>query len=490
MAARELAEESLAWMEQYSDSSCHLLRYPGSRGFYSNRDITGESCHLVRESVWWAIGLLLRNQGTDAARGQLILEEVLRWQFDDPTASYHGSFHSAPEVKLPPGQDAQMWKDYDPNWRQFIGTCFLIILEKLSDRLSPDLESRLKGSIRLSVEGETPGRIVPEYSNIAMMQAALLVNAGRILNESVWQKEGLQLAEEIYRLFSHYESFAEYNSPTYYGIILYALRLWRFETSHPQLQEQGSRMESALWQHVARFYHPGLRNICGPFDRAYGMDMTKYVSGIGIWLRMELGLAKAPLPSLAGKFDHAHDLVLAPVAALLGMEIPAQSRQDLREFRREREIRHVIASKPALRIATACLKSDRMWGGESGSTAQFSRSQFHPATAHWVQPDGTIAWLRLENTLAVDASATLEGLSVHSSAEVYPAQLSWRLSAGTNCIAGEDKWQFAGMTIYLTTNLPPPSSAIAEDGTQVLTYVVSAGQKASFSLKFSSRYSG
>ena len=32
-------------------------------------------------------------------------------------------------------------------------------------------------------------------------------------------------------------------------------------------------MLAELWRDIARFYHPAMRNLCGPFDRAYGLDL-------------------------------------------------------------------------------------------------------------------------------------------------------------------------------------------------------------------------
>src|ERR1700722_5122087 len=191
--ARELAEEALAWMEPYGDETCHLLRYPGKCAHYGALHVEEEQPHLLRESVWWAIGLLLRNQDDDAARGERILEASLPWQFNDPGKPFHGTFHRSPQEKLPPAEGAVMWDNYDPNWRQFIGTSFLVIMEKLSDRLSPALQSHLKDSIRLAVEGEPPDRIAPEYSNIAMMQVVMLVQGGALFRQPAWKKRGLLL---------------------------------------------------------------------------------------------------------------------------------------------------------------------------------------------------------------------------------------------------------------------------------------------------------
>ncbi len=74
----------------------------GKVAHYGALHVKDEQPHLIRESVWWAIGLLLRNKNDDAARGGQILEACLHWQFNEPGQPYHGTFHRSPQEKLRP----------------------------------------------------------------------------------------------------------------------------------------------------------------------------------------------------------------------------------------------------------------------------------------------------------------------------------------------------------------------------------------------------
>ena len=121
------------------------------------------------------------------------------------------------------------------------------------------------------------------------------------------------LANAIEALFRQQQGFSEYNSPTYYGVDLWALALWRGSAS-PLLQTAGLRLEAALWRDIADFYHPGLYNLCGPYDRAYGMDMMRYASLLGLWLWWGCGAAAFPDPTRP--FGHAHDFCATPLLAL------------------------------------------------------------------------------------------------------------------------------------------------------------------------------
>ena len=44
------------------------------------------------------------------------------------------------------------------------------------------------------------------------------------------------------------------------------------------MRSMGADMEASLWNDIADFYQPSLRNISGPYDRSYGMDMESYVA--------------------------------------------------------------------------------------------------------------------------------------------------------------------------------------------------------------------
>ena len=71
-----------------------------------------------------------------------------------------------------------------------------------------------------------PGRVPAWYSNIALMKAWLEVAHGTRAGRPEVVAAGEALAAEVVRLFDRHGAFDEYNSPTYYGIDLFALRLW------------------------------------------------------------------------------------------------------------------------------------------------------------------------------------------------------------------------------------------------------------------------
>jgi hypothetical protein len=264
--AAGLTAAALAWTDQFWDPAAALLAIESD-------DHGMQTRHSVRNSLWYALGLMLRDQEDDRARAAATIAAVLDNQYDAPGTVYHGTFRRWPGETQPPSP--VMWRDYDPNWRQFVGTTLALLLEEFDSALPPALVARMDHALELAVVGEPPDRCSPAYTNIALMKAALMTWAGDRYGHSAWTQTGEAFGRAVFDLFQVHQTFAEYNSPTYYGVNFYALALWRVYAKSAALAQMGAAMERALWRDVARDYHAGLRNVAGPYTRSYGMDMQR-----------------------------------------------------------------------------------------------------------------------------------------------------------------------------------------------------------------------
>jgi len=393
--AADLARATTAWSDRWWDDEVGLLWMPPDPvdGAYPEA-----AFHMLPQTAWYSVGLLLRDGPGDRDRAIRALDTVLDHQYDAPGAVWHGTFTLVHEIP-PPRTGARMWVDYDPNWRQFIGCTLLLVLRRLGDLVPARLVGRIDRALRLAVEGEhgeADGRRIPDsYSNIALMQAYVEVEAGHRLGEPTWVAAGEDRARRAVARFDRHGAFDEFNSPTYHGIDLKALGLWRGHSSSEVLTELGTRVEAELWDDAARWYHAGLRQVAGPYTRAYGMDLGVYVGAWALWVWAALGRAHAPLPSLERPLAHGMDLVLGPVAALIGAVVPDEARHHLTTFTGERLLRRRISdADDGDRVASAWLGPDVAIGAESGTVDLSWWDQFHAATAHWRRADGTIGWLR------------------------------------------------------------------------------------------------
>jgi hypothetical protein len=289
------------------------------------------------------------------------------------------------------------------------------------------------------------------YTNIALMHAFLLLFAGERFSEEDWMRGGEQFAREIDDLFAPNETFAEYNSPTYYGIDIYALGLWRTYATSPLLQTLGAKMETALWKDIALLYHAGMKNMSGPYDRSYGMDMQRYASTIGMWIWMAVGREAAPFPDIARPFDHAHDFCLAPCCVAVDLNVPQEAQLHLKAFQGERRVERVIANEPR-RVASAWIGNHLLVGCEYTSYSQPASDQIHPATIHWTGDNNQIGWIKLAYTIPVNATATQDRLTISCIARDDTPDFVFQIYAPANKTLQHDLWQLSGLTVHVATN--------------------------------------
>ena len=290
----------------------------------------------------------------------------------------------------------------------------------------------------------------------ALILTAFLLQFGAArFNEPDWAVVAERLAAEILGRFRVNGAFDEYNSPTYYGIDLYALALWRSYATSALLRAAGAEIEAVLWRDIAQFYHAGMRNIAGPYDRSYGMDLRRYVACLGMWIWLATGYEYAPFPDLTAPLDHGWDFAVAPVFALVGLRMPADARPHFVAFQGQRQVKHVIANEPQ-RVATAWIGATVMLGAEDSGSSHRVNDQFHPATIHWLIEDGMVGWIRLRHSAPVDARAERNQLAIVCTAPARGDQeLMFQIAAPQIDLAAlqPGRWDLPGLTVRVETNV-------------------------------------
>ena len=73
--AQSLFNESMSWMD---------VSYDSSAGYLFDLSATAALRHESRSSVWYAVGLLARNEGSDVEDAVKIITNVVEGQFKDP----------------------------------------------------------------------------------------------------------------------------------------------------------------------------------------------------------------------------------------------------------------------------------------------------------------------------------------------------------------------------------------------------------------------
>jgi hypothetical protein len=375
-----------------------------------------------------------------------------------------------------------VWKDYDPNWREFIGTTLALMLIEYRALLPDELVRRIDLALRRAIAGTLERNVPASYTNIALMTAFLLQFGAARFGEPGWITLAERLATEIVARFRVNGTFDEYNSPTYYGIDLYALALWRSYAASALLREGGAEMEAALWRDIAQYYHAGMRNIAGPYDRSYGMDLRRYVACLGMWIWLATGYAQAPFPDLAAPLEHGWDFAVAPVFALVGLHMPADARPHFAAFQGQRQIERTITNEPR-RIATAWIGARVMLGAEISGVGHRVDEQFHPTTIHWLVEDGVVGWIRLRIAAPADARAERNRIKITCAAPAASDhELTFQISAPQIDLAAlqPGHWELPGVSVRVETNAADPVVVWAGELAEVRYRVHGAAEGAVF----------
>ena len=401
----------------------------------------GAVYHGTRESVYYALGLLERGSRGDAERAGTILRNVAALQRDCPGQPWHGTFASALEQPCPPrapeaygqmGSEAYalfirlwaraggrfremletqfpggggnagtaallnsalnaewptVWDTYDPNWREFIASVFALILEQYESVLHRETRAALEHAASLAIDGAVE-RIKRDHdplnTNIwiihILMCELFAVRSGRD-GLMAWAEEKAAALLAEYRRDG---AVAEFNSPTYNGVVLTFAPLMRKFCRGPAARQLGEELENGLWSDLADFYNPAMRNLCGPYSRCYELDMTVHTA---IPMLLYLGGLREALPPFSIETESA------PLMFLAAPSIPASVKQKMVCFApggAEREVRRTFRelcerefpeNRRNLCTATAYISEDLMIGALSGSIN--TSHQLHPLTVFW-----------------------------------------------------------------------------------------------------------
>ncbi|KAK2756885.1 hypothetical protein CKAH01_17072 [Colletotrichum kahawae] len=316
--AQGLLNESMAWMDQYYDRSAGYLYDFGSASALR---------HETRSSVWYALGLLARNNGDDAAEAEKIITNTIAGQFKVESEQWYGDYQmydGQPYVGTE-AYPAKIYNSWDPNWRGFVGTTLIMALEEFPHLLSNATQDLIVESLHNTTKGDEyrvggvdDDNLYPAYSNPAIMRALVSGYTGRKLGDANMTQSGEKYAQEIIDLFDRANTLSEFNSGTYTGVSLFGLILWsKYLPEDSVMTQKGPQMLTDTWKSVAQLWNPSLKNMAGPWDRAYGYDMNRYVSLMALWFWTLLGKENSSLISVPQVMSHSADYAWAPLFAVL-----------------------------------------------------------------------------------------------------------------------------------------------------------------------------
>ena len=172
-----------------------------------------------------------------------------------------------------------------------------MILEEFSSLLTSDTIKAIENSLYISSVGDSyrvggvdGDNLYPSYSNPAIMRAFVSTYVGQQQNDTNMTQAGEHEAQEIIDLFERANTLSEFNSGTYTGVSLFALVLWvKYLPEEHFMHQKGQLMIEETWKAVGELWHPDLKNMAAPWDRAYGFDMKRYLSLLALWFWTIIG---------------------------------------------------------------------------------------------------------------------------------------------------------------------------------------------------------
>ncbi|KAH8653390.1 hypothetical protein BX600DRAFT_401982 [Xylariales sp. PMI_506] len=419
--AQEMLDESMSFLDQIYDPAAGYLSY-----FYYP---LAAGRHETRSSMWYAAGLLQRNQGDDLDHAVTIITNIIEKQAKNVSAQWYGDYATYPEQPTvgSPAYPAVIYNSWDPNWRGFVGTTLIVIYEEFKEILPSNVQDLILESLYNNTIGDSyrvggvdGDNLYPAYSNPAIMRAVKAGWTGRALNNSNMTAAGEAYATEIVDLFNLNNTLSEFNSATYMGVSIFALTLWaKYMPDDSVMGQNGKRMIQEIWESAGELYNANLKNLAGPWDRAYGYDTNSYLAIFSLFIWSLVGKDGAPIGTHPWAMTHANDAEIMPLIAVLApfhdSLVPSAAAAKFRSFTGEHTYQTAAYSPPwdlAPRNVTAWLAANVTIGAQSfretvvGGPA-INPAQWNPAVAQWARADGSVGYLSLsasESALAAEVA--------------------------------------------------------------------------------------
>ena len=274
--------------EHFDESVSLIQRNTGRRGG-----------HILRESAYYAFGLLLTGDPEDKKRAEKIIPMVLSKQDLNQDRPTYGNFPFTLEDQL------ETMVDPDLNNTQFTGVALgqIIDLDRKQQHVLPEaLRKQLEESFRLAVEATIRRDVDPGYTNIAFFSAAIGALGEKLLGYPGAGDFAMSKLSWFLTRAQPGVSVREYLAPTYYGADLEAVYTVKAFASNPALADAAERTINALWRDIAPSYHAPTLQLAGPHSRAYGENMLEYAAALKYFLYLALD-GKYPLPDFETKHN-------------------------------------------------------------------------------------------------------------------------------------------------------------------------------------------
>lgn len=369
------------------------------------------------------------------------------------------------------------------------------IVELFSDLLGNDLVTQIEDSLERAAVGAMrrngtyplDDNLTLGYSNPALMRALVVGWIGARRNNSAFIDYANKQGDQLLELFKvdGYNTLGEYNAPTYYGMDTWALAAnIAYGPKDATMTTNSEYILTELWKDIADHYNPLLRNMVGPYDRAYTRDMTGHSAVVSLWWWSMFGREYGGQPPL-GEPDLLFDVIQGAAIALVAdtalKHIPEDTAEALKatgQWSGERFLNKTVRESldtDAVRVATSWLSANVMIGGIAQAETENRGNQFVPAIVHWASdpkktPSPYVGFFSLyPSASTVDAVAGPKTLTVS-----YPNATQDGTDIFTFAVSGvPSSWALEGKRITGLEDLPCLTVDVSAPGLEALPVTAS-----------------
>ncbi|XPS81354.1 hypothetical protein M3J07_013318 [Ascochyta lentis] len=393
--AQSLFDHSMFVQDNRYDSSYNYIAY-SDKGSWS-----------VRFTAWYLAGLLHRNERDDLEHAKAAIENIISVQMtDDFDAAWYGTYKLSPDQPDPTSNSTlyppKIYDTYDPNWREFVGTQLIQVVEEFGLLIGSDLVSCIEDSLEAAAIGgmrrngtfPQDDNLILGYSNPAMMRALVVGWIGARRNNSTFIDFANDQGTKLLQLFqlNNSNTLSEYNAPTYYGIDSWALGAQlKYGPKGQTFTTNAKVILGELWRDLEEHYNGYLGQMLGPYDRAYTRDIVQHSSIISMFFWGMFGHQYGPQPPKLESdllFDIAQGAAIALITDTVKAVIPTDVQEKLKGTftgparHLNKTIYDDVESKYS-RVATSWMSRELMIGGQKLDEQENRGDQFVPAIVHW-----------------------------------------------------------------------------------------------------------
>ncbi|MFJ1830505.1 hypothetical protein, partial [Streptomyces sp. NPDC088178] len=183
--------------------------------------IKGGLAHPTRNSLQYALLLLERGGAGDAERAHAVILRIAELQDRSVESATYGIWGYYAE------ESAAEMDPADWNWADFLGIQLLLVHARHSDRLPPAVLREVRESVRHAAASIVRRNVPMSYTNVAVMGTFVTLAAGRLLDDEKLFAYGKDRMVRLCEAIDTTGSFTEFNSPSYWGVVLQTLTLIR-----------------------------------------------------------------------------------------------------------------------------------------------------------------------------------------------------------------------------------------------------------------------